>query len=101
MSGKLKRPKRRIAEPAPRSIQASEFKARCLDLMDQVEAQGTELVITKHGRPVAKLVPVDPRPESPFGFLRGTVVAHGDIVGPEHEAWRQSSSDPLVRRTRR
>jgi hypothetical protein len=33
--------------------------------------------------------------------LRGTVVAQGDIVGPEHEAWRQSSSDPLVRRTRR
>lgn len=40
-------------------IQASEFKARCLALLDEVATKRTVLVVTKHGRPVAKVVPVD------------------------------------------
>lgn len=40
-------------------IQASEFKARCLALLDQVASTGEEIVVTKRGRPVAKLVPID------------------------------------------
>jgi prevent-host-death family protein len=41
------------------SIQASAFKARCLALLDEVEASGRTYVVTKHGRPVARLVPLD------------------------------------------
>ena len=51
-------------------ISASQFKAKCLDLMDVVAESGGEYVITKHGKPVAKLVPYQ-APEalkSPFGF---------------------------------
>ena len=50
--------------PAPRSdpvatIGAAEFKARCLQIMDRVRQTGAEVTITKHGHPVAKLVPAD------------------------------------------
>lgn len=47
-----------------------------------------------------KVGPVDPAPVSPFGFLRGTVLAHGDIVAPDHETWRRSGADPLDVRKR-
>lgn len=90
----------RGALSAPRTIQASRFKATCLDLMDEVAATRIELVVTKHGRPVVKVGPVDLEPVSPFGFLRGTVVAYGDIVAPDHETWRPSGADPLEARKR-
>lgn len=89
----------RAAAP-PRTIQASTFKATCLDLMDEVAATRVELVVTKHGRPVVKVGPVDSAPVSPFGFLRGTVLAYGDIVAPDHETWRPSGADPLEGRKR-
>lgn len=44
---------------AEQRIQASEFKARCLALLDDVAKHRTEIVVTKHGRPVARLVPID------------------------------------------
>lgn len=40
-------------------VQASTFKAQCLALLDEVEASRRTIVVTKHGRPVAKLVPLD------------------------------------------
>ena len=54
---------------------AAEFKARCLELMDRVRETGAEYVITKHGTPVAKLVPVvqDARGRF-FGSMKGTVL---------------------------
>jgi prevent-host-death family protein len=78
-----------------RSIQASTFKATCLELMDEIAARHTEIVVTKHGRPVVRVGPVDPTPPSPFGFLRSTIVGQEGIVDPEHEAWRESVVDPL------
>lgn len=42
-----------------RQIKASEFKARCLALLDEVAQSHTSLVVTKHGKPVARLVPLD------------------------------------------
>jgi prevent-host-death family protein len=69
-------------------IAAGEFKARCLQLMDEVNRDGIELIITKRGAPVAKLVPVTPRqPADIFGALRGTVRIHGDIVSPDSASW--------------
>jgi prevent-host-death family protein len=72
-----------------REIPAGEFKARCLKLMDDVRTTRRPLVITKRGKPVAKLVPIEesePRP-SIFGCMKGTVTIHGDIIGPIDLDW--------------
>ncbi len=63
-----------------RKIGAGEFKTHCLAIMDQVEAKREAVVITKRGKPVVKLVPVDlPEGTDPiFGFLRDKVVFLGD-----------------------
>ena len=68
-------------------IPAGEFKAHCLRLMDEVQESRRELVITKHGRPVAKLVPVDDVPHDAFAAMRGSVRYEGDIVAPDPGAW--------------
>ena len=59
---------------------ASEFKAKCLHLLDEVAASGRSLVITKRGQPVAKVTPVAP-PHKPLrGSWRGRIKINGDIV---------------------
>ncbi len=68
------------------AIAAGEFKAKCLQLLDDVaETRGT-LVITKHGKPVARLVPVEPEKRL-FGALKGSVVGEMDIVSPISVEW--------------
>lgn len=71
-----------------RTIPASEFKARCLALMDDVARTGEMLVVTKNGRPVAELRPYrGGRAASPLG-LHKSVRITGDIVSPvEDAAW--------------
>jgi prevent-host-death family protein len=70
-----------------REISASQFKARCLGLMDQVARDGDVLVITKNGRPVAELHPcAGSRPMSPFG-LHPDLELLGDVVAPLDESW--------------
>ena len=65
------------------TINASDFKARCLAILDRVQATGERIVILKRGRPVAELVPHRPEaPRFPQADLEGTVVVTGDIVGP-------------------
>ena len=61
---------------------ASEFKAKCLEIMDEVAATGEPVIITKHGVPVAQLVPEVQKPETLFGALQGSVIILGDIIGP-------------------
>ena len=68
-------------------IPAGEFKTRCLQLMDEVKSQHRSFVITKRGKPVAKLVPIDDMPVPLFGFLKGRARIDGDIVAPTGEAW--------------
>ncbi len=68
-------------------IAASEFKAKCLNLMDQVAQTHEPLTITKHGVPVAKLVPVEKESAPLFGYLRDSVKVNGDLLGPIDEAW--------------
>jgi prevent-host-death family protein len=65
-----------------KKIAAGKFKATCLRLMDEVQSTRESLVITKNGRPVAKLVPADGPAEDIFGCLRGQVEIVGDIVSP-------------------
>ena len=70
-----------------RTIKASEFKARCLKLMDEVADNGAEIVITKNGRPVSRLVPYRRKPDTLFGIDRGKLEIHGDIDEPLDVAW--------------
>lgn len=69
------------------TVSAAEFKARCLQLVERVQQERSEVVVTRYGRPVAKLVPYGEEPGDLFGHLRGTVTYHGDVVGPVGEAW--------------
>jgi prevent-host-death family protein len=61
---------------------AGEFKTHCLSVMDQVFRSGESVLITKHGKPVAKLVPAESEAEEIFGYMAGRVKVVGDIVGP-------------------
>lgn len=61
---------------------AGQFKARCLKVMDEVRSTREPVVITKKGRPVAKLVPAEGQPEDVFGCMKGQLEIVGDIVGP-------------------
>ena len=65
-------------------IPAGKFKAQCLALLDDVALTGKELVITKRGKPVAKVVPIDD--EKPPSLL-GSVLWEKDIVSPIDEQW--------------
>jgi prevent-host-death family protein len=67
------------------TVPATEFKAHCLELMSRVEGSGLTVTITKHGKPVARLVPLAPESASFFGSLPVTIL--GDIVGPTDEMW--------------
>ena len=65
-----------------KTIPAGTFKTHCLALMDEVKAKRETMIITKHGEPVAKLVPVDASTDDLFGFFRGKGTVNGDVVGP-------------------
>lgn len=69
------------------TINTSELKAKCLKLMDQVNESGQEIVITKNGKPISKLVPYRKRPESLFGLHRDQIVVHDDLIEPLDFAW--------------
>jgi prevent-host-death family protein len=63
-------------------VKASEFKAKCLALMDGVERTGQGVVITKNGRPVADLVPHRAGRPKAVGLLKDTLFITGDIISP-------------------
>ncbi len=71
----------------PRTIKASEFKAKCLRLMDEVAESGEEIVITKNGQPVSRLLPYQEKPRSPFGRDRDVLRIHGDLDAPNDVEW--------------
>ena len=70
-----------------KTIKASEFKAKCLHIMDEVAETGEPVTITKKGVPVAELVPIKRKPETLFGFMKGSGVIIGDIISPIDEEW--------------
>jgi prevent-host-death family protein len=65
-----------------KKMAAGSFKTHCLAVMDEVYAKRETVVITKHGRPVAKLVPVDSGTDEIYDFLRGKGTVAGDILSP-------------------
>jgi prevent-host-death family protein len=65
-----------------KKMAAGEFKVHCLAVMDEVQSKRQAVLITKRGKPVAKLVPVEQEKDDIFGFLKGKVKVVGDVVSP-------------------
>ena len=80
-------------------ISATEFKATCLELMDRVQQTGEEITITKHGKPLAKLAPIEPVHKAPgelFGCAKARLTILGDIVAPVEElVWNADEENVL------
>lgn len=58
-------------------ISASKFKEQCLSLLDHLEPQG--LIVTKHGKPIARLLPIESSPASLISSMKGMVKVAGDV----------------------
>jgi prevent-host-death family protein len=71
-----------VKSQRPKTIPAGVFKAKCLAIMDEVQAKSQSVIITKHGKPVAKLVPITEERDDLFGFMRDKATIVGDIVSP-------------------
>jgi prevent-host-death family protein len=72
------------AKAKARVVAAGEFKAKCLALFDEVETRGRSFVVTKRGRPVARIVPV----ASPLGgSLQGSLLHEDDLLAPVAVDW--------------
>jgi prevent-host-death family protein len=65
-----------------KKMAAGLFKVHCLAVMDEVQSKKQTVVITKHGQPVAKLVPVDNDTDDIYNFLAGRGTITGDVVSP-------------------
>jgi prevent-host-death family protein len=83
------------------TVPATKFKAQCLELMDRVAEERTTYVITKRGKPVAKLVPADtPRRKSIFGCMADQMEIVGDLDKPlwTEEQWKQLEAERAAQR---
>jgi prevent-host-death family protein len=78
------------------AVGAAEFKARCLELIDHVHDGNVEYVVTRHGTPVAKLVPVGTHVTgSALGSMHGTVLRYDDPFDPVPAAWAIDRPEPI------
>ena len=68
-------------------VKASEFKDKCLELMEEVTKSGEQLVITKHGKPVSLLSPYTGPSTTLFGRHRDSLTICGDILAPIEDTW--------------
>lgn len=69
------------------TIAAGEFKAKCLNLIDEVAETRKPLVITKRGKPVAQVIPMPAKQQDIVGSMKGTVTILGDIISPLDVEW--------------
>jgi prevent-host-death family protein len=70
-----------------KTLNAARFKATCLQVLDEVAESGHAVVVTKRGRPVARVVPMVNRPDRIVGAMKGEIEIRGDIIGPLGVAW--------------
>ena len=71
-----------------KTVGSADFKAKCLEYIDHVNESRAEYVVTRHGKPVAKLVPVDAvKPRSPLGSMKGTVLKYDRPFDPVPAIW--------------
>lgn len=68
-------------------ITVTQFKAKCLGVIEQVQKQKTRVTITRHGKPAAELIPISAsEPGALFGRAKASTVIHGDLLSAE-EHW--------------
>jgi prevent-host-death family protein len=79
-----------------KQMRASAFKARCLRVMDDVQATGEPVIVTKRGKPVVKVVPVKQESDDIFGFMKGEFKIVGDIESPvvPLKQWKITQTKP-------
>ena len=77
------------ARKTPIEVSASDLKNSWHEYLERVARGRQEVVVTRYGRPIAKLSPVEPHEETTglFGWMSGTVTVHGDIIAPLDEEW--------------
>jgi prevent-host-death family protein len=68
-------------------VKASEFKAKCLKVMDEVAQSDQPVVVTKNGRPIAQLAPISRERRSIWGLHKGQIEILGDIISPIDVEW--------------
>lgn len=85
-----------MSEDDGKLVGSAEFKARCLELIEHVREARAEYVVTRHGVPVAKLVPVDAHdtPASLLGSMAGSVLQYDDPFEPVPGAWMLNAEAP-------
>ena len=71
----------------PEHIPAGEFKAKCLQLMDDVNEKHISIIITKHGKPIAKLIPIEETPMDLFGCMADAIIINKEIIEPINIHW--------------
>lgn len=72
----------------PKTVTASELKARCAQVLDEVARTRTPVVVTRRGKPIVRLVPEQSEPlPSLFGCLKGSITILGDIMEPIDVEW--------------
>lgn len=73
-----------------KQMRASAFKAQCLAIMDNIQATGEPVIVTKRGKPVVKVIPIKPEKDDIFGFMADKFDIIGDIESPvvPMSAWR-------------
>ena len=69
------------------TISISEFKAKCLSLLQELNENNETLIITKYGKPFAEVRPCAKDLESALERFRGSVVYSGDLISPIDEEW--------------
>jgi prevent-host-death family protein len=73
-----------------KTISAAQFKARCLTLMDDVSSTRETIMITKRGKPVAKLMPAGKEQQEFIGRLKGVIEIVGELDADPPEAWESA-----------
>ena len=77
-----------------KTIEASEFKAKCLKLLDEIAETGGDIIITKKGHPVSRLGPYREKPKTLWGIDRGKFEILGDIIEPIDVEWEAETDKP-------
>lgn len=76
-----------VMDSQKKTIAIGEFKAKCLALLERVNAKRERFVITKRGRPIAQVIPLQKQGDDPAKKLRGTLLFEKDIISPIDESW--------------
>jgi prevent-host-death family protein len=79
-----------------KTMAAGSFKVRCLAVMDEVQAKRETIVITKHDKPVVKVVPADKNADDIYAFLSGKGAIKGEVVAPAIAPWRMGRVEVIL-----